>query len=217
MPRLIDVGKQAEYDRFWDAFQENGNRTSYDYGFYRAVWNDANFYPKYDIRPVNATSMFQYCAVTDLAGRLRQCGVTLDFSRTTKLYMAFYWNSAITTVPVVDTRSTTSNNDLYYLFGADTNLESVEKLILKDDGSQLFTGTFMSCEKLREIRFEGVIGKSIDFGSCARLSAASVASVIDHLMDLSGSDAQTLTLHPDISLTDDQKATLTARNWVIEN
>ena len=25
----IEQGKQAEYDEFWDAYQDNGNRTSY--------------------------------------------------------------------------------------------------------------------------------------------------------------------------------------------
>lgn len=40
-------GKQAEYDAFWDAEQEKGNRTTYSYGFY--AWRAEAFNPKYPI------------------------------------------------------------------------------------------------------------------------------------------------------------------------
>ena len=47
----IADGKQAEYDRFWDAFQNYGNRKYYDFGFYylSGSWNDESYRPKYDI------------------------------------------------------------------------------------------------------------------------------------------------------------------------
>ena len=47
----IAEGKQAEYDRFWDALQNYGNRKHYDFGFYyqSGIWDDESYRPKYDI------------------------------------------------------------------------------------------------------------------------------------------------------------------------
>ena len=43
----IETGKKQEYDSFWDAFQDDGKRTSYSYAFTGACWNDITFKPKY--------------------------------------------------------------------------------------------------------------------------------------------------------------------------
>lgn len=45
----VAEGKQAEYDRFWDAYQQNGNLRDYDCAFGYGGWNDAIYNPKYDI------------------------------------------------------------------------------------------------------------------------------------------------------------------------
>lgn len=53
-------GKQAEHDRFWDAFQKNGTRGGYRYAFY--AWPKELFAPKYDIfcdGSDSADTMFQ--------------------------------------------------------------------------------------------------------------------------------------------------------------
>jgi hypothetical protein len=42
-------GRQAEYDRFWDAFQQNGNRNYYQNAFASQVWDDTIYNPKYPI------------------------------------------------------------------------------------------------------------------------------------------------------------------------
>lgn len=49
----VEQGKQAEYNSFWDAYQDNGNRTNYKRAFSGAYWNDITYNPKY---PVNATA-----------------------------------------------------------------------------------------------------------------------------------------------------------------
>ena len=60
----IEQGKQAEYDRFWDAFQQNGNRKSYLCGFAGRAWSDETFKPKYPLTFItNATNMFFYSNV----------------------------------------------------------------------------------------------------------------------------------------------------------
>jgi hypothetical protein len=64
-------GGKAAYDRFWDAFQQMGNRTFYRYAFYGLgsdAWTDATYNPKYPIRASDITggdSMFQASKITD--------------------------------------------------------------------------------------------------------------------------------------------------------
>lgn len=214
----FEAGKKSEYDRFWDAFQQNGERVQYEYAFYNPVWTDANFYPKYDMQPTDASFMFYQSGITDLDGRLKECGVTLDFSNCKKLYMAFYWNRAITTIPTVDTRTSTSAGDLYYLFGSDSKLRSIEKIILKDDGSQTFDGTFGSCTALQEVRFEGVIGKKISVSNCSKLSHDSLMSILNALKDYAGSGTTyTCTLDSTnlAKLTDAEKQIATQKGWTL--
>ena len=77
---------------------------------------------------------------------------------------------------------------------------------------------FAGCTLLEEIRFvENSIPISIPFNPCGLLSDASVQSIIDGLMDLTGQTAQTITFHADVKakLTDEQIATITSKNWTI--
>lgn len=57
------AGKQAEYDRFWDDYQENGNRTSYLYAFAGRAWTNETFKPKHPIKVGNATCMFYFSSI----------------------------------------------------------------------------------------------------------------------------------------------------------
>ena len=59
-------GVKDEYDRFWNAYQENGNRTSYLYAFAGRAWIDEAFKPKYPIQTNNATGMFYYSAIAHI-------------------------------------------------------------------------------------------------------------------------------------------------------
>ena len=94
------------------------------------------------------------------------------------------------------------------------------------DGTPLnfssITGTSINflnlCTSLVDIRFApNTIKLSIDFSPCQNLSAESIQSIIDGLADLTGGTAQTLTLHATVGakLTDEQKATITAKNWTL--
>ena len=50
---VYETGKQAEYDAFWDNFQNYGNPQNYNYAFAYYRWNDENYNPKY---PINCTT-----------------------------------------------------------------------------------------------------------------------------------------------------------------
>lgn len=45
----VTDGRQAEYDRFWNAYQLNGTRREYTYSFSGNAWDDEAYNPKYDI------------------------------------------------------------------------------------------------------------------------------------------------------------------------
>ena len=56
----IEQGKQAEYHKFWNEYQQNGNRSSYGYAFGHDVWTDETFNPKYPIGTGSELSI-NYC------------------------------------------------------------------------------------------------------------------------------------------------------------
>lgn len=55
--KVFDAGKKAEYDRFWDALQENGNRINYEYAFGGRGWTAETFKPKYPFLKVRSPYM----------------------------------------------------------------------------------------------------------------------------------------------------------------
>ena len=176
---VYEKGKQAEYDRFWDSYQENGNKRFYGYAF--AYWNDEVFKPKYtimtDVNANRSNFMFGYATLTEIM---------------TPLY--FY--------------DTTSNSTFYYCnkcvkIGDDTGGG------IWVTRNRLYTSNFATCKVLEEIRFldynekgeyvPSEIGNSISFSDCSLLSVASMKNIINHLVNLKqeGLTSQTLTFHTD--------------------
>lgn len=77
---------------------------------------------------------------------------------------------------------------------------------------------FSYCTALKDVRFvANSISLSITFAQSPDLSTNTIQSIIDGLADLTGGTAQTLTLHANVGakLTDEQKATTTAKNWTL--
>ena len=208
-----EQGKQAEYDHFWeDALKYN---QYWQYRFAGKCWNDKTFAPTKDIVPIAYSSnMFIGSGIQDVKGICERLGVTIDLSQATSVN-TFFADSSVKYFGVMDLRNVTSFSS-GPLFNA-YDLISVDKIILKDDGSQKITNFANNCRELTNIEFEGTIGYSISFVHSPLLTTQSVQSVIDHLKDLTGQAAQTLTLHADVGakLTDAQKATITAKNWTL--
>lgn len=205
--RGLQEGRQAEYDRFWDAYQDHGNRP----GLFRgSCWDDETFKPKYDIRPIgDASDIFNNCNITDLKGILEQLGVVLDFSQVTACGRGFQ-QADVTRLPVLDFSNIQSSGAIFqYCF----DLFSVDKIISNSN----FTADFRFCYALEHVRFEGVICQPPLLQHSEKLTNESVQSVIDHLKDLTGQATQTLTFHKNVGnrLTAAQKATLTAKNWTL--
>ena len=58
------AGKKAEYDRFWDVFQDYGRRTGFAYAF-AYTWTDEIFNPKYPIVSSSFNYTFYLSGITD--------------------------------------------------------------------------------------------------------------------------------------------------------
>jgi hypothetical protein len=163
------------YDQFWDAYQQNGERNDYSNAF-SVGWNSQTFAPKYkNMSTKSASSMFSNSAIE---GDLREYA-NIDFSKSTNFSNSFYY-AKFSAIGVIDARGASS---LSMTFLSST-IRTIEKVILKEDGSQSFSSTF-SNKWLKEIRFEGVIGKTIDFKTCP-LSVDSMKDIIAHLKDFNG-------------------------------
>ena len=201
----VESGGTSYYDLFWDNFQQKGVLKPYPCAFRR--WDESAFYPKYDIivAPTNgnnyggAISMFHQFnsqkvnsietkEPIDLAQRLEECGVILDVSDADS-FMYTFQEINVTRMPAIDLRGVSSIGCMLFL-GA-SNLETIDKLILKEDGSQGSNDyNFSGCTKLKKITIEGVIGKTINFRDCP-LSRTSIESIVSALPT---SSVSTLTL-----------------------
>lgn len=81
------AGKQAEYDAFWDAYQQNGARTEYQYAF-AYYWYDSIFKPKHPLVVTNGQGMFMYSEITEVP--------ELDLTNCTSTNSMFYKSKVVT-------------------------------------------------------------------------------------------------------------------------
>lgn len=133
-------GMQTEYDRFWDAYQNNGNVVE-GYGMFSGnQWTDETYQPKHPIKVSLGTQLFRNARITDIV-------VPVDISGAVG---NMYFNSCI-------------------------NLVTIPKLIVNEDTT--FLTAFAFCTNLKEIRFEGTIGKSLDIHWSTKLSAESYENI----------------------------------------
>lgn len=177
--KVHKAGKQAEYDRFWDSYQNNGNRSDYQYAF--AGWKDAVFKPKYNIvlgAGYTGTNMFWGCGVGNIAEALEGQGVILDTTMC-GYFSSMFQNAKTVRIPVLNcTHAMDYNtNGLQATFLSST-VETIDKLIVPE--VLKYTSTFQGCTNLKNITFEGTIGRDINMQWCP-LTPESAWSVVQHL------------------------------------
>lgn len=219
MPVVHEAGQKAEYDRFWDAYLHNtaGGTNCGEYAFSGNRWNADTFRPNKDVVPGVASQLFFWHnrngTPYDLQAHLDSLGVKLDLSKSTYFSDTFQY-AGITRVGVLDTRSAASVGSLLTWC---THLVTVDKLILKDDGSQTFTGN-NGTTKLENIVVEGVVGQSWNVSQSTKLTHDSLMSIINALKNYAGTGTtKTLTLGTTnlAKLTDAEKAIATQRGWTL--
>lgn len=215
-----DTGYKSHYDRFWDAYQQNGTRTDYRNAFYSgdgsySPWDDELFKPKYDIKPILAGNMFVKCKITNLKALLEKLGRIMDFSKVTNVASLF--NSAITVthLPKMDFSLAT---DVSSAFAYASSLHTIDELIL---GEQIttFSSTFVSCKSLENVTIKGTIkinGFNVQWST--KLSKASITSIINALSTTTSGLTVTLskTAKEAAFTTEEWNALVATRtNWTI--
>lgn len=178
------------YDAFWDVYQNNGERRDHRFAFAGIGWTADTFKPKYDIVIGNGQYMFRYSKINaDLVEILENQGVILTTSAITNTDRTFA-DCQFTHIGVLDFSNVTSINTT---FANSSNLETIDKIILKDDGSNTFSSVFTNLTALKNITFEGVIGKNgISFQWSNSLTHESLVSIINALQDKSGDTSGTV-------------------------
>ena len=185
--RVYGAGKEAEHDAFWDACQVNGTRTNYRTGFAWASWKDETFKPKYDIKPKNAYGVFTGTYIADIWGYLEKAGVKLDTSEATDMSYVCSEIKYCPRIGELDFRKATASTGAFYYSNA---IETIDKIIVNENN--VYSSWFTGCTKLKNIKFEGVIGNNINISPATLLTRASIESIVNHLSDtVSG---KTLTL-----------------------
>lgn len=212
---LFDAGKKAEYDALWDNLQNYGTRQWYRYAFI-SEWNNNNFFPKYDLVPKQYSyGMFWGNRVTNLAKRLEECGVILDTSGVDD-FGTFFSNSLSVRLPTTSTVSASYLNNIFQ----NSYAETIDKLILKNDGSQTFsTSMFASCSLLKNIVIEGIIGQNgFNISWSKLLTKESITSIINALSSITAGLTVTISLTAvNTAFSSEEWETLAATksNWTI--
>ena len=205
---VFENGQKA----IWKFLTADGTRENYTNAF---QYVDLEYFePQYDIAPTMASYMYAQTntgGYVDLAERFERNGKKLDFSKCKGFTRAFY-NSGVTRLGVIDCTSATSALD--FTFGLSLQLHTIDKLIV--DADNTYSNTFSSDSALENIEVEGEIGNSISFGSCKKLTHASLMSIINHLQSKT-SGTFTLTIGTDnlAKLTDAEKAIATQKGWTL--
>ena len=178
MPKVFDAGKQTEYDAFWDAFQEGGVRTGYEYGFAGNGWTDENFKPKYDIVPSGSTAgLFRQCHIVDLKQCVESCGVYIDLRNASSLNGAFCYSPYLKVLPKLDCSGV---QDITNMFFRSSALETIEEV--KFGEITEFKSTFYMCTALTHMIVTGVIGQNgLDLHRSTLLDRESLLSIINIL------------------------------------
>lgn len=217
--RVYNAGKQAEYDAFWNVYQENGSASrDYEYAF-REGFNDENFKPKYDFHikgNYSGSGMFSRSKITDIVACLNRQGVVWECSQALRLDSTFQ-QAQTKTVPIIDASVLTR---LQSTFNNATNLQEI--VINNLQAACTFSIAFIGCSALTIVSITGEIGNDINFQWSTKLTRASIESIINHLSDnVSG---KTLTLSktavnnafPDTGNNEDWGALVMAhQNWII--
>ncbi len=210
-------GKQAEYDRFWDTYQQNGNRRDYGYAFYGASWR--NFKPKYSVTiganvecgqgvfgrfDYDNTDTSTWIDLDDFA--------EVDFSQSPNVSSAFA-SSYFNTVRV-DFGNAVQASSCF-------NYSHIKNLYIRL--SEKCTTAYMMFSNMRDtenIIFteDSVLNYNFDFKQSTKLTHESLMSIINALKDCSETGTtNTCSLGSTnlAKLTDAEKAIATQKGWTL--
>ena len=198
-------GAREEYDRFWDVYQDYGNRIDYTNAFggnYRGCyWTEDTLKPKYDMSEIyDATNMFLY---NKCISNLDNLNVKIDFKNAISLRNTFN-NSSIESIGVLNLINCSGMDGVFYNC---PSLKTIDKLIFSTTIKTTFTTlSFASYFNLESITVGGTIFNDISFSDSALLTKANITSVINALSDTEVGKTATFSQTA-------KKAAFTAEEW----
>lgn len=183
-----EAGKQAEYDAFWDAFQRNGRRKDYQYGFAGSGWSELIFKPKYKIAPTGSYDgkglFFHFKVFDSTVLDYREIADMIDLTQVTNGSHIF--NSALINYIDVDFSNATNldacfSNEWTQTYRTHITLKVSEKCTS-------YVNTFLYSSALTHLLFKegSVISRSLSVSAATNLVLESAKSVISALKDYSG-------------------------------
>ena len=209
--RAIESGDNF-YNEFWDAYQQEGERTSYDYCFYGYSWTEETVKPKYDICPTSAQSMFQNSKIVDIKKLFEDLGIKVDFSKATYIANLFQGAKAQFVFPL----DCSSLKSFEAVFRNNYDIKEVNILNLRSDCS-ISSTAFAQCKALETLNISGSLNSNLYLKESLLLSNESIQNIINCMVDLTGGTAKILTVHTDVKakLTETQIAAITSKNWTL--
>ena len=173
----VSAGQKTEYDRFWDVYQQKGQRTDYDSAFRGVGWNGDSFYPKYDIIVSKANNCFtNFDGKINLSERLSQCGVELDVSKAGSL-VQFFMGSNFTHVPHLVAPNC---NNIGFICGSCYYLTNFS--LTTDTELTSTANSFNQCTSLTDVELNCKLAASINF-QWSPLTRQSIESVMAALSE----------------------------------
>lgn len=172
-------GMDAQKYQWWGKYLTNSDgsaRTSYTGAFSGYGWNNDTFTPTQNITAVKAGNMFY---LSRISGSLSEIlgDKTIDFSGCTGASQIFS-NSQFTALPELNFQKATYVDGI---FGSCTSLVSVGLFTVNKNTS--LNSAFTNCTALENITFGGTIAKSMNIAWSAKLSTASIKSLLGVLTE----------------------------------
>ena len=184
----FENGVKSEYDRFWDNFQQGGNRTNYRYAFAGPCWTKETLKLRYPIKIVDTSTTSRRCmymfAYFNSGGAepfdMTELCAKIDFSEATSIQNLF--NNACAENITVDA-SKAINCSGAFATSDGGNLNNITLTV--SDACTTFTNAFANTRLTNLTITEGSqIAATIDLKSCP-LTKTSIDSVYNALSEIS--------------------------------
>lgn len=211
-------GQKAQYDSFWDVYQNYGNRTNYNGAFANGNandnacgWTNANFKPKYSFKNIGGYDMFNNSKIEgSLPSILNELSITLTFSG---YQSSGFANSSFNEIDYNNINMSVMNG----VFSGCKKLKTLKVGTIKEDST--FVNTFNGCTALENLTLVGTIGKNgFSVKDSTLLTRASIENIVNSLS--AAATGLTVTISQtakENAFTPEEWATLIATkpNWTI--
>lgn len=179
-------GRTDEWSEFWKSYTNNGARMDYRCAFYTVdmagVEIDANL-----CKPVSTGQIFYDSKMTELPKGI-------NFSKRNPDSTNNAWPGPIgrefahcTNIRYMYDIGIQPSASLAAMFHTCRSLETIE--IIRSKEETIYDETFLNCNALKNITFDGVIGRNISFAS-SPLTVESMKNIILHLANYAGTSSE---------------------------